>query len=358
MEVFKNKRLIRHIGISPGNPRNSEGDFFRLPDGRIIFAYSRFRGEDPGDFSGSDIAAIFSDDNGESFGDERILFKAEQFDTHNIMSVSFIGLGGGDIGLFFGVRQPCVTTQYRLASSSDGGESFNVISALYDVGLKGYYVINNGRVIRLASGRLLVPTAQHRTGYDKDGNIICDGRGMVHFLYSDDDGLNWTEARTTLFPTFINTQTGLQEPGVVQLPNGSIYCFMRTDQGVQYESFSVDDGDSWTLPQPSVFTSPASPMAIKRSPFSGIYYAVYNPTPAYNGRDGEGWCRTPLAIRSSTDGRNFGDPQIIEQEPGHGYCYPAIFFPDPDSILLSYCSGGPEESGFVLSRTTITKLIL
>ena len=29
----------------PGNPRNSEGDFIELKDGRVLYAYSRFNGK-------------------------------------------------------------------------------------------------------------------------------------------------------------------------------------------------------------------------------------------------------------------------------------------------------------------------
>ncbi|MBP3293280.1 MAG: exo-alpha-sialidase, partial [Clostridia bacterium] len=54
-----------------GNPRNSEGSFLRLNDGRIAFAYSRYSGNSADDHAYAEIACIFSSDNGETFGDER-----------------------------------------------------------------------------------------------------------------------------------------------------------------------------------------------------------------------------------------------------------------------------------------------
>ena len=59
----------------PGNPRNSEGSFLRLNDGRIAFAYSRYSGDSADDHAYAEIACIFSSDEGETFGDERILVR-------------------------------------------------------------------------------------------------------------------------------------------------------------------------------------------------------------------------------------------------------------------------------------------
>lgn len=47
----------------PGNPRNSEGDFVELTDGRIMFAYTRFTGGGR-DQDTADIGARFSSDDG------------------------------------------------------------------------------------------------------------------------------------------------------------------------------------------------------------------------------------------------------------------------------------------------------
>lgn len=38
--------LVWDKGPSTGNSRNSEGSFIRIPDGRILFAYSRYNTED------------------------------------------------------------------------------------------------------------------------------------------------------------------------------------------------------------------------------------------------------------------------------------------------------------------------
>ena len=48
---------------------------------------------------------------------------------------------------------------------------------------------------------------------------------------------------------------------------------------------------------------------------------------------------------------------MLEDEEGHGYCYPAIFFTNDGGMLTAYCSGG-DEDGICLARLTIRKIDL
>jgi hypothetical protein len=156
-----------------------------------------------------------------------------------------------------------------------------------------------------------------------------------------------------------HTQTGLQEAGVVEMQNGVIYSYFRTDMMVQYESFSYDNGNRWSQPQPSPFTSPASPMKIARNPYTGVYYAIWNPIPNYNGRQKSrySWGRTPLVIAKSSDCITFSEMDTLEDDPDRGFCYPCIYFPDADTALVAYCSGGEEDKA-CLCRITLRKIIL
>ncbi len=60
-----------HVGMDlppgPDNPRNSEGAFLPLRDGRILFAYSRYYGDSSNDNAPADIAARYSSDNGRTW---------------------------------------------------------------------------------------------------------------------------------------------------------------------------------------------------------------------------------------------------------------------------------------------------
>lgn len=77
-------------------------------------------------------------------------------------------------------------------------------------------------------------------GADGSGHTV-DLRGIALWYYSDDDGVTWTESQTWWTLPVVSV-TGLQEPGVVELADGSLLSWSRTDQGCQYESRSRDGG--------------------------------------------------------------------------------------------------------------------
>ena len=353
-------KIVTSFGPTKEFTRHSEGSFLRLNDGRIMFAYSRFTSHN-GDDAPSDLVAVYSADEGETWSAARTLIKAEMYDTKNVMSVSLMRMANGDLGLFYIIKQTPAFNRIMLSRSRDDGETFYTHTECTSNERKAYYVLNNDRVIRLASGRILVPLALHHSTLSQDGaKGYYEMRASNICLYSDDDGFTWNESPDLVFPTFTNTTTGLQEPGIVEKKNGAIWAYARTDKMCQYEYFSVDGGLNWTLPQPSRFTSPTSPMLIKRDPYSGDLVAVWNPIPNYNGKytSRAGWGRTPIVYAvSKDDGLTWGEQVIIEGKDENGYCYPAIFFTEDRCMLVSYCSGGPED-GICLARTSIMKIDL
>lgn len=355
------------LGPATGNPRNSEGAFLPLKDGRVAFLYSRYRGTSADDHAYAEIAAIFWD--GRSFTEPKILVRPEAgTDETNCMSVSAVRTLDGNAAVFYLVKHEGVWSEYIMRRSSDEfhtvGDAARCVSPLY----KNYYVINNDRVIRLSDGRLFTAAAVHPSSMKYHGQPDhIDGRSSVAFYESCDDGATWNQTSGLLpLPGGAHSLTGLQEPGVVELPNGALYAYFRTDLGRHYESFSVDGGSTWTVPQPSEFTGPASPLLVKKNPFSGKYYAVWNPVPETPCRylhqpAPKIWTggRTPLVIAESDDGIHFGDPEVIEDNPMAGFCYPSMCFTGEDSMLLAYCAGGVDPSdASCLVRTRITNVNL
>ncbi len=357
MSIIADKQILGHIAPGTDNQRNSEGDFIQIDKNKVIFAYSRFREKSFHDNAESDIARIVLDTDSENLNlSYAILKKAKDMGVDNLMSVSFLRMQNGDIGMFYIKKLPGVKSQIILSRSKDNCETFYEDRICCPTVYDGYYVLNNNRVIRLSSNRIIIPLSYHMTSF-KDSKEHFDQGGVIYFYYSDDDGYTWDKSKCMLALPSQNTRTGLQEPGVVELPNGCLHAYFRTDQMVQYESFSFNQGINWTLAQPSRFTSPDSPMKIARNPYSGKYYAIWNPIPNYNGRVKEryAWGRTPLVIAFSDNGIDFSEPEIIEDDPFRGFCYPSIFFIDEKTLLLAYCSGGAEEKA-CLCRVTITKL--
>ena len=91
--------------LAPGanNPRNSEGSFLTLPDGRIAIAYSRYTGDSSEDDAECEVVCIYSNDGGESFDTENIqtLVSGAEYGVKNVMSVTLRYMDNGDIGLFY-----------------------------------------------------------------------------------------------------------------------------------------------------------------------------------------------------------------------------------------------------------------
>jgi len=348
-------RIILDLPPTEGNPRNSEGAFATLNDGTIMFAYSRYDGDKGSDDASAYIAAIYSYDGGETFGDERILFTKDEHGAKNIMSESIVRINEDKLAFFYMVRYGFHDLRAVMRTSDDEGKTFS--KAKYCIHYPGYYVTNNDRVVRLSNGKIMIPAAYHRClGPDPISWESFNGKGVARFFYSDDDGLTFFES-----PDFgslnVSGGTGLQEPGIVEIEDGHLYCYCRTDLGCQYTSHSYDYGMSWEPFKPSQFTSPVSPLSIKKIPDKEVYVAVYNPKTAPDDRPSYTWGRTPLILRTSTDGcKTFGEAIILEDDPESGYCYVALHFTE-DSLLLAYCAGGPDDL-CCLNRLRIRKIPL
>ncbi len=342
--------------LEKSNPRNSEGAFMQLPNGEIIFIYSKFKGNSGADHATSDLVLLRSEDGGETFGDEQTVTTCEGENGVNVMSLSLVEMNNGDVGLFYLVRTTYTLLQMFLKRSSDGGRTWSerILCTPYE----GFFVVNNDRVTKLASGRIIIPAARHESGWRESadsGKRYFDSRSEVVFFYSDDDGYTWKQsADKCSIPYHSYNGAGLQEPGLIEVADGILWAWARTDLGRQYEMFSLDNGEHWTASQPSRFTSPNSPLSMKRDA-SGRIYAIWNPIPEYNGREDVGYFtggRTPFVIAVSDDnGKNFSEPVIFEDDELSGYCYCAIYFAD-DKMLLAYCAGGAEEKS-CLAKTRL-----
>lgn len=368
-------KIVLDLPPKEGNPRNSEGAFLNLKDGRLMLVYSKFNADSDSDVAPAVIAARYSQDGGLTWDSEdRILFHAEQFDTpqkpcQNIMSVSLLRMQDGALGLFFGLRYDFLDTHMYLFRSYDEGETFD--EGVRSIPAEGYYVTNNDRIIRTKSGRIIVPGNFHRVKGSLEDQYnyhnAFDYRAIVTFSLSDDDGKTWREASDVCYPPFTNSNSGLQETGLVELASGVLWAYSRTDMGCQYFCYSMDDGEHWTTPMPSQFTSPVSPMSVKRTKDGKALVAVWNPAPAYQTREescrqfpatsyghnqnpeiwscsGYNFARTPLVVAVSKDeGATWSNAYFAEDGPG-GYCYVAIHC-EEEHILLQYCAGQLEDKG-------------
>ncbi len=324
--------LVLKIDPSEEFPRNSEGAFITLKSGKILFAYTQFYGGSS-DHSKARIVTIESNDNGITWSKTpRIL--VENRGGFNVMSVSFLRLKSGKIALFYLVKNGLHDCKPYVQLSSN--ETLSWSEPRLMVTPVGYFVMNNDRVIQLENGRLVAPVSFHRPIW-RDGEKSADWRGIAMWYLSDDEGQTWYESNLWWALPVPEQSTGMQEPGVVELSNGTIFSWVRTNTGTQYGFYSMDQGLTFSPPQPTSLISPVSPASIKRIPKTPDILAVYND---HSGRfPYAGKRRNPLVIAVSKDGGiTWPDRKMIESDLDGHYCYTAIHFVD-DSVLLAYCAG-------------------
>ncbi len=346
-------RQVYFIPANGNNTRNGEGSFIRLRNGAIMFGYTEFIDNNREDEAHAVISAFVSYDDGETWGGKRTLFqKAEN--AVNIMSLSFLRLNNGDIGAFYIEKNDDGTDKLVFTRSADEGESWSTpINCANCVERPDYFVLNNDRVIKLKSGRILFATARHSVY----GDYTDFPPGEVLFIYSDDDGKTWHKTSAELKCPFENNPLGFQEPGLFQMDDGTIWCYIRTGLGFQFQSFSSDNGETWTKPEPNTFfSSPSSPMLVKNC--SNFTVAVFNPVPEHILRedDEEFWGRTPYTLAVSYDnGKTFlrEDLFFIEDDLNNGYCYPAIIDGDNYFLVAYYHSNNTD---CCLNSTKIIKI--
>jgi sialidase-1 len=335
--------VVLKLAPSENNPRNSEGDFVNLKDGRILYIYSRFSGDSSSDHAPATLAGRFSSDGGKTWTkeDETIIPNEGGM---NVMSVSLLRLQNGDIALFYAQKNSLKDCIPQMRISKDEAKTWSdPIPVITDK--KGYFVLNNDRVLQLESGRLLVPVALHNTSegeWKNKGDLFC--------CYSDDNGITWTSSIKVPDKTDVITQ----EPGLIELKDGRIMMYIRASGGFQQLSFSSDRGETWSHIETSNIPSPVSPATIEKIPGTNDWLLVWNNNDGSNpDRKGK---RTPLTTAISKDeGKTWEFIKNIQNNPYGWYCYTAIHFVDSDNLLLSYCAGNREE-GTGLSITNITKL--
>jgi sialidase-1 len=375
--------VVLQLDPNDANPRNSEGAFISLRSGdtpRIMFAYTRFTGGS-GDDGTADIAAVYSDDGGRTWTEPEIIIPNQG--TINTMSVSLLRLADGRILLCYLTKSGMEDWKHFNCRpwalfSDDEGKTWSKPELM--VSAPGYHVQNNDRIIQLsaenphAPGRLIAPMSVHRLmEFDPDTEVYRWAQGFVIWCISDDAGASWREC-DSWWALPVESGSGLQEPGVVELPDGRIKSWARTDTGYQWGTESRNGGLTWDVfHQLDDFASSCSPLSIKRTPetsFSSTddLLAVWNDV---SGRWDIGepaeksWGRTPLCAAVSRDqGETWEHHRLLESDPEHGFAYIAIHFLSAEEagesepvVLLGYCAGGEDTKG-MLNRLRMRRVPL
>ena len=109
---------------------------------------------------------------------------------------------------------------------------------------------------------------------------------------------------------------GLCEPATVVLGDGKIMALARNGTDRLYQSWSNDNGLTWTPPRASSLTAHNSPAALWKLDGSDKIIVVW---------DESNKARSPLTIAVSNDGgKTWGPSRIISQTNGLQAAYPSL----------------------------------
>lgn len=343
-EITRNKLLPP----SPGNPRNSEGAFMPLADGRVLFIYTHFTGSND-DNAAAHLASRVSRDGGKTWSDEdQVVLPEEVAASANSMSVSLLRLRGGRIAMFYlrKTQTPAsragawgaIDCRPVMRISTDEARTWGPPHVCIPDSHAGYHVLNNDRVVQLSTGRLVMPIARHDDATKPDQ---FTHQPRTSCWLSDDSGRTWRESKTVLTGDHGPVQVCLQEPGVVELRDGRLMMFCRTHIERVYISYSSDQGETWSPdePMPNIVAALSAP-AVKRIPATGDLLMVWDDHSRLIGPvDPRRWKRTPFTVAISRDeGKTWEKVKDIEDDVEGWYCYTAIEFVG-EHVLLAHCAG-------------------
>ncbi len=99
--------------------------------------------------------------------------------------------------------------------------------------------------------------------------------GTIHVYYSDNKGKTWTSCETPMNSS-LSDGLMLHEPDIVELPDGTIRLYARTDSGFICYTDSSDEGKTFdTEFKMSQLISPTTCFAVDRDGYTDTYYAIF-----------------------------------------------------------------------------------
>jgi len=214
------------------------------------------------------------------------------------------------------------------ASSPDEGETWTDHQMIF----QGYCGATRG-AIQTASGALVVPISYM---------VPNPGRLLSACVVSRDGGQSWSLSE------FIDlggagNHDGALEPTVIQLRDGRVWMLIRTSHGRFFQSFSQDDGLSWSEAVKSPIRSPSAPGHLERLA-SGRIALVWNHTVDFDVDEppphkfmGGPWRRALHLALSEDEGRNWTPPVEIARaiDPAQHLRYPFVFEAAPGELLIA-----------------------
>ncbi len=211
----------------------------------------------------------------------------------------------GPLYLFFKVGPSPRTWWGEVVSSEDAGRTWRDRRKLPNGGIGPV----KNKPIQLADGTVLCGSSTEHAGW------------RVHFERTSDLGKTWSSTE----PINDGRSIGAIQPSILVHPLGRLQALGRSRQGQVWQSWSEDQGKSWSkmeltkLPNPNSGTDAVTLV-------DGRHVLVYNPT-----KRG----RSPLVVAISKDGEDWKQVVVLEDQKGE-FSYPAIIQTTDGKIHITY----------------------
>jgi alpha-L-rhamnosidase len=205
-----------------------------------------------------------------------------------------------DLLLFYKVGPSPFQWKGMVISSSDGGNTWSEPRGLPE----GYIGPVKNKPVMLGNGSLLCGSSTEGNGW------------KIHFEITADSGRTWNKTGTV---NDGNTYSAIQ-PCILIHTNGDLQALCRSKNGAILESWSSDNGLTWS---PLVPTSlPNNNSGIDAVTLAdGRYILVYNHVKTPEGKSKGP--RTPLNVSISEDGKTWYAALVLEDSPAGQYSYPS-----------------------------------
>lgn len=218
----------------------------------------------------------------------------------------------GPLMLFYKVGPSPTEWWGMLMTSDDAGKTWSRPRKLPD----GIFGPIKNKPVELSNGDLLAPTSTEDQGW------------RVHFERSSDGGQTWQKIE----PINDGKEFAIIQPSILFHRDGRLQALCRSRQGKLVESWSSDNGRTWTKPGATTLPNPNSgtdAVTLK----DGRQLLVYNHATTVAGK--WGGPRTPLNVAVSDDGKTWKSALVLESEPGE-FSYPAVIQTADGLVHITY----------------------
>jgi hypothetical protein len=177
------------------------------------------------------------------------------------------------------------------------------------------------------------------------------GRHSVLCYLSDDDGVSWTPSNVIDLGGN-GHHDGVTEGTIVELADGQLLQYMRTNWGRLWRAISIDQGRTWHPYGPTGIPASSAPALLRRLASGRIMLLWNRPYPEgtsdYPLQGGDGiWSATPasnyraeLSLSFSEDEAVTWTPPVViarneTQARRPEVCYPYAFEPYPGTLWIT-----------------------